>query len=233
MKKRLISFLVVATLLLGMGATLSGCGTGNTFAAIEVEDIGTVVIELYPQYAPRAVRNFVKLADSGFYNGLIFHRVISGFMVQGGDPQGTGMGGSDENIMGEFSQNGYVKNTLTHSRGVLSMARSGHWAEQYAAYYGMTVKEFADAQGVDWSEIQEAFDSASSQFYIVHEDSPHLDGNYAGFGMVIHGIEVIDAIAAVATDDNDKPLSDVVMTKVWSMTEEEAEELIATLTPAT
>ncbi len=131
---------------------------------IEVQNYGKIVLELDGNVAPITVENFVNLANDGFYDGLTFHRVIDGFMIQGGDPSGDGTGGSDETIKGEFSSNG-VTNGLTHTRGVISMARS------------------SDP------------DSASSQFFIMHEDSPHLDGEYAAFGRVIEGIEVVDEIA--------------------------------------
>lgn len=131
--------------------------------------------ELYDDIAPITVENFINLVNEHFYDGLIFHRVISGFMIQGGDPKGTGVGGSGKNIKGEFLSNGVVNN-LKHERGVISMARASNP------------------------------DSASSQFFIMHEDAPHLDGNYAAFGKVIKGIEVVDEIASVQTDYNDKPL---------------------------
>ena len=151
---------------------------------IEMEDGGKIVLELYPEYAPGTVENFVNLVKEGFYDGLTFHRVISGFMIQGGDPEGTGMGGSDKEIKGEFSANGFDKNTLKHERGVISMARS------------------------------QDMDSASSQFFIVHKTSPHLDGQYAAFGKVIEGMDEVDKIASVETDSSDKPLEPVVMKKV-------------------
>ena len=140
-------------------------------AYIEIEDYGTIAVELYDDVAPITVKNFVSLAKEGFYDGLTFHRIIEGFMMQGGDPMGDGTGGKTDasgkkiTIKGEFKKNG-VNNTLSHKRGVISMARSSD------PYY----------------------DSASSQFFIVHEDSPHLDGDYAGFGMVIDGIEIVDRI---------------------------------------
>ena len=139
-----------------------------------MEHGGKIEIELYPEVAPITVKNFEKLVEEGFYNGLIFHRVIKGFMIQGGDPQGTGMGGAKEKIKGEFRQNG-VKNDLKHERGVISMARS--------------------------------FDpnSASSQFFIMHKDAPHLDGSYAAFGRVVSGMEIVDEIAEVPTDYSDRP----------------------------
>jgi peptidyl-prolyl cis-trans isomerase B (cyclophilin B) len=147
----------------------------NPIITIQMKDGGTMKAELYPEIAPETVKNFVDLAAKGFYNGLIFHRVIPGFMIQGGDPQGTGMGGPGYTIKGEFSSNGF-KNDLKHTRGVLSMARA-----------------------MDPN-------SAGSQFFIMHEDSPHLDGQYAAFGKLIEGIEVVDEIASVRTDYNDRPL---------------------------
>ncbi len=132
---------------------------------IEMEDGSKMVLELYPEYAPETVANFVDLVEKGFYNGIKFHRIVKGFMIQGGDPQGTGMGGSDKKIKGEFSSNGFTKNTLKHTRGVISMARS------------------SDPN------------SASSQFFIVHEDSNFLDGNYAAFGKLIEGLDTLDKIA--------------------------------------
>ena len=150
---------------------------------IEMENGGIIEIELYPETAPITVKNFEKLVSEGFYDGLIFHRVISGFMIQGGDPTGTGYHGSDENIKGEFLANGVV-NRLSHTRGVISMARSQNP------------------------------DSASSQFFICHEDATFLDGNYAAFGKVTKGMEVVDAIADVETNAMDKPLEPQVMKKV-------------------
>ncbi|MBQ5518672.1 MAG: peptidylprolyl isomerase [Clostridiales bacterium] len=152
----------------------------NPVITIQMKDGGVMKAELYPEIAPITVKNFVDLAAKGFYNGLIFHRVIPGFMIQGGDPQGTGMGGPGYTIKGEFSANG-VRNDLKHTRGVLSMAR---------AYDP---------------------DSAGSQFFIMHENSPHLDGQYAAFGKVIEGIEVVDKIASVKTDYNDRPYEDQVI----------------------
>lgn len=153
---------------------------GNPIVTIKIKDSGEIKAELYPEIAPITVENFVKLASEGFYNGLIFHRVIPGFMIQGGDPEGTGMGGSGHNIKGEFAQNG-VKNDLKHTRGVLSMARAMNP------------------------------NSASSQFFIMHENAPHLDGSYAAFGKVISGIEEVDKIAEVKTDYSDRPLVDQVI----------------------
>lgn len=144
---------------------------------IEMENGKKIKLELYPEYAPITVANFEKLVKEHFYDGLIFHRVIEGFMIQGGDPEGTGMGGSKERIKGEFRANG-VKNDLKHTRGVISMARSQNP------------------------------DSASSQFFIMHKDAPHLDGQYAAFGKVVEGIEVVDEIASTKTDFRDKPIKE-------------------------
>lgn len=150
---------------------------------IEMENGKKIKIELYPDTAPITVANFEKLVSEGFYDGLGFHRVISGFMIQGGDPLGNGTGGAKENIKGEFASNG-VNNPLKHTRGVISMARSM------------------------------MPNSASSQFFIMHKDAPHLDGQYAAFGKVVEGIEVVDEIAGVKTDYNDKPLTPQIMKKV-------------------
>ena len=152
----------------------------NPIVTMRIKGMGDIKAELYPDVAPATVENFVKLAGSGFYNGLTFHRIIPGFMIQGGDPEGTGMGGPGYSIKGEFSTNGFP-NPLNHTRGVLSMARSM------------------------------MPDSAGSQFFIMHEDAPHLDGNDAAFGKVIEGIEVVDKVASVKTDYNDKPLEPVVI----------------------
>ncbi len=150
---------------------------------IEMENGGIIDIELYEDKAPITCANFKKLVGEGFYNGLIFHRVIAGFMIQGGDPTGTGCGGSSENIKGEFASNG-VKNEISHVRGVISMARSQNK------------------------------NSASSQFFIMHADGKFLDGEYAAFGKVISGIEVVDEIAGVKTDFRDRPIIDMRMKKV-------------------
>ncbi len=152
----------------------------NPIVTITMKDGGVMKLELYPDVAPITVDNFVKLASDGFYNGLIFHRVIKGFMIQGGDPEGTGMGGPGYTIKGEFSNNG-VKNDLKHTEGVISMARTM------------------------------VPDSAGSQFFIMHKDSPFLDGNYAAFGKVIEGMDVVNKIAECKTDYNDRPLEDQVM----------------------
>lgn len=145
---------------------------GKHHAEMVIKDYGTIALELDADVAPITVENFAQLVNEGFYNGLTFHRIISGFMIQGGDPQGTGMGGSDKEIKGEFAANG-VKNNISHTRGVISMARAT------------------------------AYDSASSQFFIVHQDSKFLDGNYAGFGRVTSGIGIVDKICAdTKVEDN-------------------------------
>lgn len=151
---------------------------------IEMKNGNSMTLELYSDIAPKTVENFVDLVKKGFYDGLKFHRVISGFMIQGGDPQGTGMGGPGHTIVGEFAANGF-DNNLKHTRGVISMARSMNP------------------------------NSAGSQFFIMHKDAPHLDGQYAAFGMLIDGFDTLDEIAAVDTDYNDMPLNDVIMEKVY------------------
>ena len=150
---------------------------------ITMENGGKIKIELDPSAAPITVENFEKLVRDGFYDGLSFHRIIPGFMIQGGDPEGTGMGGPGYGIKGEFARNG-VNNPIRHTRGVISMARSM------------------------------MPDSAGSQFFIMHEDAPHLDGNYAAFGHVVEGMDVVDEIAGVETDAGDRPLAPVVMKTV-------------------
>ena len=150
---------------------------------IEMEDGGIIKIELDPANAPITCANFEKLVGEGFYDGLIFHRVIAGFMIQGGDPQGTGMGGAKENIKGEFRANG-VENPISHKRGVISMARAQN------------------------------YNSASSQFFICHADSTFLDGQYAAFGKVVEGMDVVDRIASVKTDMRDRPRTEMKMKKV-------------------
>ena len=151
-------------------------------ATIEMADGSVIRIELYPDVAENTVKNFIYLANTGFYDGVIFHRVIEGFMIQGGDPDGTGTGGPGYRIKGEFSNNHY-DNDLKHERGVISMARQGN------PYFPAS-----------------AYNTAGSQFFIMHADSEHLDGDYAAFGRVIEGMDVVDAIAAVETDANDRPL---------------------------
>ena len=182
-EKRLIwaRRLSVMLLILSMILTLCGCEKEeNPMVEIEMENGGIMRLELYPDIAPITVENFLDLVNDGFYDGLIFHRVINNFMIQGGDPTGTGMGGSENTIKGEFAQNG-VKNDLSHTRGVISMARS------------------------------QSYDSASSQFFIVHQDSTYLDGSYAAFGKMVDGYDVLDEIATTPTDSSDKPLADQVI----------------------
>ena len=151
---------------------------------IEMENGGVIEIELSPEAAPKTVANFTELVSSGFYDGLTFHRIIPGFMIQGGDPLGNGMGGAEKNIIGEFRANGF-NNPIKHERGVISMAR--------------------------------AFDpnSASSQFFIMHADAPHLDGQYAAFGKVVSGMETVDEIASIPTDYSDRPKIAVRIKKAY------------------
>ena len=155
----------------------------NPIVTFEMEDGCVFKAELYPEVAPNTVNNFISLVKKGFYDGLIFHRVISGFMIQGGDPTGSGSGGPGYCIKGEFTSNGF-KNDLSHEKGVLSMARTM------------------------------APNSAGSQFFVMHEFSPHLDGQYAAFGKVIEGIDVVDKIANTRTDFNDRPRQKQAMKKV-------------------
>ena len=159
----------------------------NPIVTFTMENGDTMKAELYPEVAPNTVNNFISLVKKGFYDGLIFHRIISGFMIQGGDPDGTGIGGPGYSIKGEFSYNG-VDNNLKHSRGVLSMARAQHP------------------------------DSAGSQFFIMHANAPHLDGQYAAFGKLIEGEDVLDSIASVDTDWNDRPRKPQVMKTVTAET---------------
>ena len=155
----------------------------NPVVTFQMKDGGVIKAELYPEIAPNTVNNFISLVNHNFYDGLIFHRVIRGFMIQGGCPDGTGMGGPGYCIKGEFEANG-IRNDLRHTRGVLSMARA------------------------------QDMDSAGSQFFIMHKDAPHLDGQYAAFGKVVAGMEVVDKIASVRTDWNDKPTTPVKMKTV-------------------
>ena len=155
----------------------------NPVVTFVMENGDTFKAELYPDIAPQSVNNFVSLVSKGFYNGLIFHRIIPGFMIQGGDPEGTGMGGPGYSIKGEFASNGF-KNDLKHTKGVLSMARSM------------------------------MPNSAGSQFFIMHETSPHLDGEYAAFGKIIEGQDIVDAIATVDTDSSDRPKTPQIMKTV-------------------
>ena len=156
----------------------------NPIVTIEMENGGVIKVELYPEIAPNTVNNFLSLVNKGFYDGLIFHRVIPGFMIQGGDPQGTGMGGPGYRIKGEFKHNGFSQNNLKHDRGVLSMARSM------------------------------MPDTAGSQFFIMHDKAPHLDGEYAAFGKVIEGMDVADAIVGAKRDRMDRPYEDQRMKSV-------------------
>lgn len=155
----------------------------NPIVTFEMENGDIMKAELYPEIAPNTVNNFISLVQNGFYDGLIFHRVIRGFMIQGGCPDGTGMGGPGYTIKGEFSQNGYA-NDLRHTEGVLSMARAMHP------------------------------DSAGSQFFIMHKNSPHLDGAYAAFGKITEGMDIVNKIAETATDYSDRPLEEQKMKKV-------------------
>lgn len=156
-------------------AMLTGCKRPNPVVTLEIEDKGEIKIELYPKIAPNTVNSFIHLVEEGFYDGLTFHRIIPGFVIQGGDPEGNGTGGPGYHIKGEFANNGFEGNDLKHTEGVLSMARSNHP------------------------------DSAGSQFFIMLGDSPHLDGGYAAFGKVIEGMDVVAEIASVKTGSNDSP----------------------------
>lgn len=151
---------------------------------VTMENGKTFVIETAPQYAPETVKNFLTLVESGFYDGLTFHRIIAGFMAQGGDPKGNGTGGSGKTIKGEFADNGFAQNTLSHTRGVVSMARSNQP------------------------------NSASSQFFICYEDVTYLDGQYAAFGKVVEGMETVDEFLKTPTNSSDKPTTPIVMEKV-------------------
>ena len=157
---------------------------GTPIATMDIKDYGQVTLELYPEMAPNTVNNFITLANEGFYDGLTFHRVIEGFMIQGGEPEGQGTGGPGYSITGEFKENGYETNELPHTTGVISMAR--------------------------------AYDpnSAGSQFFIMVEDAPHLDGKYAAFGKVIEGLDIIEAIQYVETNSNDKPINGVIIESI-------------------
>lgn len=160
----------------------------NPIITFEMENGKTFKAELYPDKAPNTVKNFLSLVQKGFYDGIIFHRVISGFMIQGGDPNGMGTGGPGYHIAGEFSGNGFAQNDIDHVRGVLSMARAQHP------------------------------DSAGSQFFVMHEDADYLNGQYAAFGKVLEGMETVDEIANVRTDWSDRPLDEQKMKKVTAET---------------
>lgn len=183
--KKIISVILVLSLIALLFCSCGSKDVSDYTAEIVIKDYGTITVHLDGDTAPITVSNFVKLANEGFYDGLTFHRIMEGFMMQGGDPNGNGTGGSSENIKGEFSSNG-IENTISHKRGVISMARSGTypWASE--------------------AEQEAARNSASSQFFIMHQDYPSLDGEYAAFGWVISGIEIVDAICADAepTDNN-------------------------------
>ena len=192
-KSLLIMMIVCMSILLGGCASPSSNGSTNRevqalqehpIVTMNIKNYGTVTLELYPEKAPNTVNNFVTLANSGFYDGLTFHRIIEGFMIQGGDPEGAGTGGPGYSIPGEFVSNGYTENDLKHTKGVISMARS------------------------------QSPDSAGSQFFIMSADSPHLDDQYAAFGEVTSGIEIIEAIEKVATNSMDKPLENVVIESI-------------------
>lgn len=196
-------FIVLVMVVLVMATLFTGCSnqtenensetineSQNPRVQIEMEDGSKMVLELYPEFAPKTVENFVNLSKAGFYKGLKFHRIMEGFMIQGGDPNGDGTGGSDENIEGEFSENGFSQNTLKHVKGVISMARS------------------AD------------YNSASSQFFIMHGDGSFLDGKYAAFGKLIEGEETLDKLAQTPVDKNPHtgelsvPKEDVVIKEI-------------------
>ena len=196
MKKRAV--FVAALLLLPL--VLAGCGKTaaqeepmseqNPVATITMQNGGVIKVELYPDVAPNTVKNFIHLANSGFYDGVIFHRVIEGFMIQGGDPDGAGTGGPGYRIRGEFSNNRH-ENDLSHQRGVISMARQGNPYVPASAY-----------------------NTAGRQFFIMHADNDFLDGDYAAFGKVVEGMDIVDAIASCATDASDRPLEEQAMESV-------------------
>ncbi len=184
----------------------------GTYADIIIENYGVITVKLDAKTAPITVENFVKLANEGFYDGLTFHRIIEGFMMQGGDPKGNGTGGNEDengkelNIKGEFKLNG-VENNISHKAGVISMARSGSNYEEYLSK-GYSVEEIAENLGVSVetvkANLEQAFNSASSQFFIMHADNAGLDGSYAAFGYVVHGLEIVDKVCkdAEPTDNN-------------------------------
>jgi peptidyl-prolyl cis-trans isomerase B (cyclophilin B) len=199
--KRIVAAILLAMTLLCLGSctkpTVSSTPEGKVedyqftetaeqtnFVKIEMMDGSIILIELYPDIAPLTVKNFKGLVAVNFYDGIIFHRVIEGFMIQGGDPDGDGIGGSSETIKGEFAANG-VENNLKHTRGVISMARTS-----------------------------QSYNSASSQFFIMHQDYPRLDGQYAAFGKVIAGMDTVDKIATVRTNMNDRPLEEQKMKSI-------------------
>ena len=192
--KRIFSLFLVLAALISALFVFPACGdkpdTSTHRVVIEVQDFGTIELELYPNKAPITVANFEKLVKEGFYDGLTFHRIGKDFMIQGGDPKGDGSGGSDKTIKGEFSQNGFTRNDIKHERGVISMARGS------------------------------SNDSASSQFFIMHGDAPSLDGSYAAFGRVTSGMDVVDAIANVklkniGSDKTGTPVKLVVISRMY------------------
>lgn len=166
----------------------------TNYIKIDVNNYGIMIAELYPKVAPITVENIKELIKAKFYDGIIFHRVIKDFMIQTGDPTGTGMGGSEKKIKGEFEING-IKNNISHTRGVLSMARRG-----------------------SNPETEDTLNSASSQFFIVHQDSNFLDGSYASFGKLLNGYDILDKIATTSTDQNDKPLNDIKINSIRFVT---------------
>lgn len=198
--KTIWKYITIGMAAVSLMVVVAGCGQTGTkapsvteqatpiettpVATIVVKDYGTITLELYPEMAPNTVNNFITLANDGFYDGLIFHRVINDFMIQGGDPDGVGTGGPDYTIAGEFQNNGFTQNTLSHTKGVISMARSNKP------------------------------DTAGSQFFIMSADGTYLDGQYAAFGKVTSGIEVVEAIENVKTNSSDKPEEDVVIESI-------------------
>lgn len=209
MKRIAIAFLLGAVLLCFLGScrkngsaayeptpeefTFTETDEQTNFVKLEMADGSLILMELFPQNAPITVQNFKKLVAEHFYDGVTFHRVIQGFMIQGGDPDGDGYGGSSETIKGEFSANG-VDNPLKHTRGVISMARTG-----------------------------QSYNSATSQFFIMHQDAPHLDGQYAAFGKVIAGMATVDKVASVKTSYNNRPLHTQTMKSIRFIVIEEME----------
>lgn len=187
--KGLKKYLPISAILLATAGLMIGCSskedtTNHPIATINIKDYGTVIAELYPEQAPNTVNNFIELSEKGFYNNLTFHRVIDNFVIQGGDPSGDGTGGPGYSIKGEFASNGFNDNTISHTDGVLSMARS-----------------------MD-------NDSAGSQFFIVTGDAKYLDGQYAGFGKVVEGMDIVEQIEKLETDTSDKPTKDVVIDSI-------------------
>ena len=211
--KRIITLFLALILSLGTLLSLGACSDSDNTVYLVIENYGMVTIELYKSKAPITVKNFKKLVNDDFYDGLTFHRIIESFMIQGGDPKGDGTGGADEDIIGEFAANGY--NTgIEHIEGTISMARSGSPYEEY----------FYAGYNVPPEYLEPAFNSASSQFFIVTETSVKnsnlLDGKYAAFGRVTEGMDVVKRVAAVKTGENDKP---IVPVKIAVITFDRAE----------